>query len=160
VISWHRFYDPETGRYISADPIGLAGGINLYSYTRNDPVNAVDPLGLITRVYRNPNRRTGDDIIRDAEEWLEKHPLDPNWPYEPEPYVYRMSYGNCVFECVLRTFIGEISTQAGEIMLLKLAKAMSWSVVKKMFPGAGWVSTGLSINGSIQCFLIDCEDCE
>jgi RHS repeat-associated protein len=44
--NWHRFYDPETGRYISADPIGLAGGINLYAYTENDPINWIDPEGL------------------------------------------------------------------------------------------------------------------
>jgi hypothetical protein len=44
--NWHRFYDPETGRYISADPIGLAGGINLYNYVQNDPVNWIDPEGL------------------------------------------------------------------------------------------------------------------
>jgi RHS repeat-associated protein len=46
VISWHRFYDPETGRYISADPIGFAGGMNLYSYVGGDPVNWIDPWGL------------------------------------------------------------------------------------------------------------------
>jgi RHS repeat-associated protein len=59
VISWHRFYDPETGRYISADPIGLAGGMNLYVYVENDPVNAVDPWGLYTEVVqwgRSPGR--------------------------------------------------------------------------------------------------------
>ena len=44
--NWHRFYDPSTGRYISADPIGLAGGINLYAYTENDPINLIDPMGL------------------------------------------------------------------------------------------------------------------
>ncbi len=43
---WHRFYDPSTGRYITADPIGLAGGMNLYSYVGGDPVNAIDPWGL------------------------------------------------------------------------------------------------------------------
>ena len=44
--NWNRFYDPETGRYISADPIGLAGGMNLYAYVQGDPVNLVDPMGL------------------------------------------------------------------------------------------------------------------
>ncbi len=44
--NWHRYYDPETGRYISADPIGLSGGVNLYAYVQNDPVNFIDPHGL------------------------------------------------------------------------------------------------------------------
>ncbi len=44
--NWHRFYDPSTGRYISADPIGLDGGMNLYAYVEGDPVNFIDPEGL------------------------------------------------------------------------------------------------------------------
>ena len=48
--NWHRFYDPENGRYISADPIGLDGGMNLYAYVGNDPVNWVDPWGLYTEI--------------------------------------------------------------------------------------------------------------
>ncbi len=41
-----RWYDPELGRFLSEDPIGLAGGINGYAYAENDPVNHSDPSGL------------------------------------------------------------------------------------------------------------------
>jgi RHS repeat-associated protein len=41
-----RYYDPEIGRFINKDPIGWRGGINMYAYVLNNPVNFVDPLGL------------------------------------------------------------------------------------------------------------------
>ncbi|MFT4173775.1 MAG: RHS repeat-associated core domain-containing protein [Rhodocyclaceae bacterium] len=41
----HRYYDPGSGRFVSRDPIGLAGGINAYGYAPN-PLKWVDPLGL------------------------------------------------------------------------------------------------------------------
>jgi RHS repeat-associated protein len=44
--NYFRDYDPKTGRYIQADPIGLAGGMNLYPYVQYNPVNFVDPMGL------------------------------------------------------------------------------------------------------------------
>jgi RHS repeat-associated protein len=42
----NRWYHPGTGRFLSEDPIGLAGGENLYTFAGNDPVNAADPFGL------------------------------------------------------------------------------------------------------------------
>lgn len=41
-----RYYDPEVGRFITKDPIGFAGDINLYRYAGDNPVNWVDPYGL------------------------------------------------------------------------------------------------------------------
>lgn len=41
-----RYYDPAIGRYISRDPIGVAGGLNQYLYVGNDPIHQADPLGL------------------------------------------------------------------------------------------------------------------
>ncbi|EOQ56975.1 protein rhsD [Escherichia sp. KTE31] len=52
----NRYYDPLQGRYITQDPIGLAGGWNLYQYPLN-PITNIDPLGLsspseITNIYQ------------------------------------------------------------------------------------------------------------
>src|SRR5206468_13033167 len=40
-----RYIDPAVGRFVSEDPIGLAGGINRYAFVGNDPVNGWDPSG-------------------------------------------------------------------------------------------------------------------
>jgi RHS repeat-associated protein len=45
----HRYYDPQTGRFISKDPIGLAGDINIYLYAKN-PTLWTDPFGLAAKV--------------------------------------------------------------------------------------------------------------
>jgi RHS repeat-associated protein len=44
-----RWYQPGIGRFIQRDPIGIAGGLNVYAYCESDPAGIVDPLGLAAR---------------------------------------------------------------------------------------------------------------
>jgi RHS repeat-associated protein len=76
IVSWHgslledkqdaggtlyrrsRYYDPATGRFTQEDPIGLAGGLNLYGFAAGDPVSYSDPYGLAV-CARTPGLRRG-----------------------------------------------------------------------------------------------------
>lgn len=60
-----RHYDAMEGRFISKDPIGFAGGnVNLYGYVQNNPINWIDPFGL---VLVSPEE--GQRIVDEARTW-------------------------------------------------------------------------------------------
>jgi RHS repeat-associated protein len=64
-----RYYDPTVGRFTTQDPIGLAGGINLYQYAPN-PLGWVDPLGLtptwVPASEVNYSQRTVSNVLSDG----------------------------------------------------------------------------------------------
>ncbi len=68
-----RWYDPETGRFLQRDPIGIIGGVNVYSYVRSHPASLIDPAGAI------PEWGTDHLIIWTA---------DQGRPYDPGPAGY------------------------------------------------------------------------
>jgi RHS repeat-associated protein len=54
-----RYYDPVLKRFVSSDPIGLAGGLNTYSYVRGSPVIFADPNGLDVTISFNGSAASG-----------------------------------------------------------------------------------------------------
>jgi len=61
----NRYYDPATGRFTQEDPLGLAGGLNLYGFAAGDPVNFSDPFGL--RVCFKGDARKRQELQEAAE---------------------------------------------------------------------------------------------
>jgi RHS repeat-associated protein len=61
----NRTYDPASGQFTQEDPIGLAGGLNLYGFAGGDPINFSDPFGLCPREQGGDGKTKG---IRDCPE--------------------------------------------------------------------------------------------
>lgn len=91
--NYHRYYDPRTGRYLTPDPIGLAGGINLFNYAANNSINSIDSLGLSYLVF---NRCEGTlDLFSEDGELINSFPAGNRvaggaspWPEGTFPYLY------------------------------------------------------------------------
>jgi RHS repeat-associated protein len=79
-----RFYSPSHGRFISEDPIGEVGGVNLYEYAGSSPTTMIDPLGLEPRQYGDPD--------------FEFQPTPPQYYYYGDP-----SGGSSILEALLRS---------------------------------------------------------
>ena len=58
-----RFLDPDTGRFLSRDPLGMLDGMNLYAYVNNNPINFIDPFGLEGTRPRPPVSRPPDGAL-------------------------------------------------------------------------------------------------
>src|SRR6266849_5605990 len=85
----NRYHDPQTGRFLTRDPISYSGGINLYAYVGNNPTNAIDPLGLeilTAKQYEQPILLpSGNDSQWWSDFWSEYRRLGRRWEQDHFP---------------------------------------------------------------------------
>ena len=62
--NWFRYYNPQAGRYLRVDPIGLGGGVNIYSFVLNNPNYWIDPYGLFEKNVVNQLKIVQIDVKR------------------------------------------------------------------------------------------------
>ena len=105
--NWHRYYEPDTGRYLTPDPIGLQGGDSAFGYAAGDPLGAVDPWGLLVTMTFNTG--TGSLAVADQDNW------DPSRPAivvtSPDQFVAGRPNQVLVIQDV---FTGENRNQNGQ----------------------------------------------
>lgn len=93
--NYYRTYNPQTGRYMQSDPLGLAAGANTYNYVGNNPLNAVDPLGL--KPVTADSCHALLDLIEYERYKMRNDPYGPNTAsrkFYESPFMDRYSLGS------------------------------------------------------------------
>ena len=157
--NYFRYYESATGRYITSDPIGLAGGINTYAYALQNSINNIDPYGLssiMSNIYdfENPDNRGIDDTPA----WYRRKKMGQRVEKE---FNKCKEAGECILVCGAGVVAGEIATQMvekGSMTIVGRVRSSLWTnAAKKLIPVAGQVSTAYSAYQALQCIEV-CTD--
>jgi RHS repeat-associated protein len=137
-----RYYDPEAGRYVSQDPIGLAGGLALYGYV-HDPLGWMDPLGLTCKQVsprrlvsrQGPEEMSKSQIDKLAKK-MKKLGFDPAFPIEAaevdgrlmiEDGHHRAAAAVKAGLAEVPVIVNEISEHLAEIYRIDAIRALPWN---------------------------------
>jgi RHS repeat-associated protein len=101
----YRYYDPSGGRYVTQDPIGLAGGVNFYGYVGGEPLSLIDPFGLTGNAHQRA-------IARGVNEFKKPHAMVENAPKKDLKELI-----NDVVDEVKKIFDGETTKRTDEAIV-------------------------------------------
>jgi RHS repeat-associated protein len=105
-----RAYDSALGRWLSRDPIGEEGGINLYSYLESEPIQLVDLLGLM------PSAKIGGNKVQ-----VHRNDVDP-WPSSPHGHIYDKNQVVDVHGNIYNKSTGKVVGHIGKKNLARLTQ--------------------------------------
>jgi len=94
-----RYYDPSVGRFINRDPISYNGGLNLYGYCGNDPVQVTDRTGCAGEIVRWP-----------------QYPVSP-FAEAPQPYTFDIGKDIVRFGDLNGRWVAEPGVTPGQVSL-------------------------------------------
>ena len=153
-----RWYDAVTGRWLSKDPIGLSGGLNLYAFCGGDPINQLDCMGESTMgdIVENPGAFFGGFVDAISEGELMKGlaaTADGFLPFcDPFESVYSDECGNydsaydvshLCGAASFGAFMGAVLAPEGLVFGGSSQVVTHWSVTGEQALNAGdWVMTG------------------
>ena len=94
VLATQRWYSPNMMRWISRDPIGYEGGVNLYEYVGGRPIRFVDPSGLRWACAKHP--ATGHFVCT--------HFPDKPWSLPDDIGIFKILKPKCNFLCFFEDY--------------------------------------------------------
>ena len=108
ILTMYRAYDAELGRWLLRDPIEEEGGINLYGYVSNNPVNGVDPLGLELQEMVNTvwNVEPYDASVAKSQA-IRAEAIASNSKLPGKYDGPQDAYRHCVLSCLITKYLGE-----------------------------------------------------